>query len=108
MGTQQTVVVAGAGVFGLTAAMELRSRGYAVTVVDPGPVPHPLAASNDVSRMIRMDYGDDKLYSDLGAEAIDGWHTWNERRGEAPLPRGRLPGPDQPAPGTGNCGAAVL
>ena len=82
MGTQQTVVVAGAGVFGLTAALELRSRGYAVTVVDPGPVPHPLAASNDVSRMIRMDYGDDKLYSDLGAEAIDGWHTWNERRGK--------------------------
>ena len=52
-----------------------------MTVVDPGPVPHPLAASNDVSRMIRMDYGDDELYSDLGAEAIEGWHVWNERRG---------------------------
>ena len=57
-------------------------RGYAVTVVDPGPVPHPLAASNDVSRMIRMDYGDDRLYSDLGAEAIEGWHVWNEWRGQ--------------------------
>ena len=31
--------------------------------------------------MIRMDYGDDTLYSDLGAEAIEGWHLWNERRG---------------------------
>ena len=81
MSTQQSIVIAGAGVFGLSAALELRSRGYAVTVVDPGPVPHPLAASNDVSRMIRMDYGDDKLYSDLGAEAIEGWHAWNERRG---------------------------
>ena len=81
MTTQRSIVVAGAGIFGLSGALELRSRGYAVTVVDPGPVPHPLAASNDVSRMVRMDYGDDKLYSDLGAEAIEGWHIWNERRG---------------------------
>ena len=81
MSLQESIVVAGAGVFGFTGALELRSRGYAVTVVDPGPVPHPLAASNDVSRMIRMDYGDDELYSDLGAEAIEGWHVWNERRG---------------------------
>ena len=77
----RSIVVAGAGIFGLSGALELRSRGYVVTVVDPGPVPHPLAASNDVSRMVRMDYGDDKLYSDLGAEAIEGWHVWNERRG---------------------------
>ena len=81
MTTQYSIVIAGAGVFGLSAALELRGRGYAVTVVDPGPVPHPLAASNDVSRMIRMDYGDDRLYSDLGTEAIEGWHAWNERRG---------------------------
>ena len=81
MTTQQSILVAGAGIFGLSAALELRGRGFSVTVVDPGPVPHPLAASNDVSRMIRMDYGDDKLYSDLGAEAIEGWHVWNDWRG---------------------------
>ena len=28
-----------------------------------------------------MDYADDKLYSDLAAEAIEGWHALNERRG---------------------------
>ena len=82
MNRTDSILIAGAGIFGLSAALELRNRGYAVTVVDPGPVPHPLAASNDVSRMIRMDYGDDKLYSDLGAEAIEGWHVWNERRGK--------------------------
>ena len=81
MTSQTSVVIAGAGIFGLSAALELRARGYAVTVVDPGPVPHPLAASNDVSRMVRMDYADDKLYSDLAAEAIEGWHLWNRRRG---------------------------
>ena len=81
MSTQPVIVVAGAGIFGLSGALELRSRGYAVTIVDPGPVPHPLAASNDVSRMVRMDYADDTLYSDLAVEAIEGWHALNERRG---------------------------
>ncbi len=81
MPTQPSIAIAGAGIFGLSAALELQRRGYTVTVLDPGPVPHPLAASNDVNRMVRMDYGDDKLYSDLGAEAIEGWHAWNETRG---------------------------
>ena len=81
MSTQTTILIAGAGALGLSTALELRSRGYAVTVVDPGPVPHPLAASNDVSRMVRMDYADDHLYSDLGADAIAEWHVWNERAG---------------------------
>jgi len=56
---ERRVVVAGAGVYGLTAAIELRQRGYAVALVDPGPLPHPLAASTDISKLIRMDYGPD-------------------------------------------------
>ncbi len=82
MPADNTVLVLGAGIFGLTAALELQQRGYQVTVADPGPVPHPLAASNDVSRMVRMDYGADGFYSSLGAEAIDGWHNWNRRWGK--------------------------
>ena len=68
--------------FGLTASLELVRRGYSVTVLDPGPLPHPLAASNDTSRMVRMDYGDDELYVELAGEAIDGWHEWNQRSGK--------------------------
>lgn len=75
------VLVVGAGLFGLTGALELRRRGHSVTVLDPGPVPHPYAASNDHSRMVRMDYGTDALYSRLGAEAIAGWQQWNARWG---------------------------
>ena len=80
------IAIAGAGIFGLSAALELRRRGHAVTVADPGPTPHPLAASNDLSRMVRMDYASDQLYSDLAAEAIAGWHDWN-RRATTPHPR---------------------
>ena len=76
-GRRRHVLVVGAGVFGLAGAMTLTERGNRVTVVDQGPIPNPLAASNDISRMVRMDYGRDRLYTRLVAEAIDGWHRWN-------------------------------
>lgn len=81
MASDNLVLIIGAGVFGLAAALELQQRGYRVTVADPGLVPHPLAASNDLSRMVRMDYGGDGLYSSLGDDAIKGWRRWNARWG---------------------------
>ena len=82
------ILVIGAGAFGLAAAIELRRRGHSVTVLDPGPVPHPLAASTDISKVIRMEYGPDELYTELGERAREGWLAWNREqaeRGEAPL-----------------------
>jgi len=75
--TEQRVIVAGAGVFGLTAAIELRRRGYAVTLLDPGPLPHPLAASTDISKLIRMDYGPDADYLVGMEDALARWREWN-------------------------------
>ena len=55
-------IIVGAGIFGVTTAIELRERGYTVSLVDPGPLPHPLAASTDISKVIRMEYGADEQY----------------------------------------------
>ncbi|MCY3562521.1 MAG: FAD-dependent oxidoreductase, partial [bacterium] len=78
---KDSVVVVGAGIFGLAGALELERRGYGVTLVNAGPIPHASAASNDVSRMVRMDYGADRLHCRLGSEAISGWRRWNPRWG---------------------------
>ena len=67
------VTIVGGGIFGLTAALELRARGHAVTVADPGPIPHPLAESTDISKVVRIDYGADAEYTELGERALDGW-----------------------------------
>ena len=80
----RSIVIVGAGVFGLTAAWKLSARGWQVAVVDPGPVPRPTAASTDISKVVRADYGADELYSTMGEAALEGWDRWNARWG-APL-----------------------
>lgn len=77
-----SILVVGGGVFGLTTALELRRRRRAVSLIDPGPLPHPLASSTDISKMIRMDYGSDELYTSMMEEAFVGWRAWNEEWGE--------------------------
>jgi glycine/D-amino acid oxidase-like deaminating enzyme len=77
----ETVVVVGAGVFGVTSALELAERGWTVTLLDQGPAPHPLAASTDISKMIRADYGDDEHYIELMERAFPRWRDWNRNWG---------------------------
>ncbi len=71
------IIVVGSGIFGVTAALELARRGHPVTLMDPGPLPHPKAASTDISKAVRMDYGSDELYMGLMEEAFAGWDKWN-------------------------------
>lgn len=71
------VAIVGAGIFGVTAALTLRARGCRVQLIDPG-APHPDAASTDISKVIRADYGSDAFYSDLMQDAFAGWERWNE------------------------------
>jgi glycine/D-amino acid oxidase-like deaminating enzyme len=71
------VLVIGGGIFGVTSALALRGRGCDVTLVDPGPLPHPLAESTDISKLVRSDYGADEDYTALAERAVDGWRRWN-------------------------------
>ncbi len=71
------VVVVGAGGFGASAALELARRGHPVTLLDRGQAPHPDASSTDISKMIRMDYGSDVFYHELGEASLEVWERWN-------------------------------
>jgi glycine/D-amino acid oxidase-like deaminating enzyme len=73
----QTVIVVGSGVYGVTAAISLKQRGYAISLFDPGPLPHPLAASTDISKVVRLDYGPDADYMTLMETALERWREWN-------------------------------
>ena len=82
MSSSSDFLVVGAGIFGVTTALTLRGRGYRVTLIDPGPLPYPLAASTDVSKVVRMEYGSNRQYMRMVIRAIEGFHRWNERFGE--------------------------
>jgi len=75
------IIVVGAGVNGVTSAIELNKRGHDVVLVDPGPLPHPLAASTDISKAVRATYGADEDYTALAERSIKVWRQWNEEFG---------------------------
>jgi sarcosine oxidase / L-pipecolate oxidase len=73
----RSILILGSGVFGVTSAIELKARGWRVTLLDQGTVPYPDAASTDISKVVRMDYGADEIYTEMGEQSLDGWCRWN-------------------------------
>jgi glycine/D-amino acid oxidase-like deaminating enzyme len=71
-------VIVGGGIFGLPAAIELHRRGYSTALVDSGEIPNPLAASTDISKIVRMEYGSDTFYMEMAERSIEGWEAWND------------------------------
>ncbi len=69
----------GGGVMGLATAIELRKKGFEVGLLNPDTLPHPLAASTDISKIVRMEYGSDTEYMDMADHCISGWKAWNEQ-----------------------------
>lgn len=55
-------LIIGAGIFGMTTAIELAKRKYKVGILNPNTIPHHLAASTDVTKIVRMEYGSDSEY----------------------------------------------
>ena len=75
--------IVGAGIFGVAASLELRSRGHDVTVVERGRVPHPEASSTDVSKAIRRTNYPEETYVELVAQSARQWRAWHERLSQA-------------------------
>lgn len=68
-----SIIIVGAGVFGLTLAHQLCQRGYnRVTILDRHSPSVPDGSSVDLSRIIRPDYADAQ-YSKMAVEAVAGW-----------------------------------
>jgi len=75
-------VVVGAGIFGVTTALKLKEEGHTVAILNPDAIPHHLAASTDISKAVRVEYGSDLEYMDMAAECVEGWRDWNDLYGE--------------------------
>ncbi|MFT4690478.1 MAG: glycine/D-amino acid oxidase-like deaminating enzyme [Limisphaerales bacterium] len=79
---KRSIIIVGGGLFGLSSALELRRRDWRVTLIDPGTIPRPEAASTDISKVVRADYGSDRVYTEWGLQALAGWRRWNRHWGE--------------------------
>ncbi len=74
----EQVVIVGCGLFGSTAALELARRGRRVRVLEASVAPAPLAASTDISKLLRLEYGDNQIYTALAERALGRWAELNE------------------------------
>lgn len=73
------VVVIGAGVFGAWAAWHLKNAGLSVALFDQYSPGHSLSSSGGESRVIRVSYGGDPLYSQMAAESLAMWEALSRR-----------------------------
>lgn len=78
MQRQYDFLVVGGGIFGVSTAVELVKRGYAVGLINPDSIPHHLAASTDITKAVRMEYGSDVEYMRMVEICIERWRAWNE------------------------------
>lgn len=75
-------LIIGGGIFGAAATVALAQRGCTTALFDPGPLPHPLAATTDISKVIRMEYGTNEQYMAMVEASLPVWRQWNELFGQ--------------------------
>ena len=68
-----SVVVVGAGAFGVWTALHLREQGHTVTLVDAYGPGSSRATSGDETRQLRAGYGDRELYARMAQRAFAAW-----------------------------------
>ena len=74
------VAVIGAGAFGSWTAWHLRRAGATVLLVDAWGPAHSRASSGDESRVIRMGYGADEIYTRMAMRSLVLWRELFHRR----------------------------
>ena len=67
------VAVVGAGVFGAWTALQLARRGKRVLLLEAYGPGHSRSSSGDESRIIRMGYGADEIYTRWAQESLTQW-----------------------------------
>ncbi|HUQ13210.1 MAG TPA: FAD-dependent oxidoreductase [Novosphingobium sp.] len=77
------VAIVGAGVFGAWTAWHLARRGLTVRLLDQYGIGHARASSGGESRVIRLSYGGDAIYSPMARESLALWGALSAR---SPLP----------------------
>jgi monomeric sarcosine oxidase len=84
-GKSYDVAVIGAGCFGAWSAWHLREAGRSVLLLDPYGAGHSRSSSGGESRVIRMGYGPDELYTRFSMRSLEQWKALFERVGEPSL-----------------------
>ncbi|KAG7899220.1 hypothetical protein KL935_003530 [Ogataea polymorpha] len=69
-----SLLIIGAGVFGLSTAIQAQNKGYSVTVIDKHTVPSPYSAACDINKIIRSEYDSD-FYARMSLDAIEAWKS---------------------------------
>ncbi len=72
-------VVVGAGAFGAWSAHELLRNGHSVLLLDAHGAGHSRASSGGETRVIRMGYGADELYSRWAMRSLQMWKAIEQR-----------------------------
>jgi sarcosine oxidase len=84
-GKTYDVCVAGAGVFGAWTAHALAREGLSVALVDAYGAANSRASSGGETRVIRMGYGPDEIYTRWAARSLPLWLELFARRGRPEL-----------------------
>jgi glycine/D-amino acid oxidase-like deaminating enzyme len=71
------VAVIGAGVFGAWTAWHLCRAGKRVVLVDAWAAGHSRSSSGGESRIIRMGYGADEIYTKMAMRSLEAWKAFD-------------------------------
>ncbi|HZS78731.1 MAG TPA: N-methyl-L-tryptophan oxidase [Ktedonobacteraceae bacterium] len=82
MSYQPRIVVVGAGIIGLSTAYALLKGGrQKVTVLEQAAVDHKQGSSHGFSRLLRFEYGADRLYSEMVRLSLRRWQELEQKTG---------------------------